>query len=46
MPHIPIEGDQGRHSAAVGWIMTLFLGALGGITALVALYFMTKRPGP
>ena len=39
-PHIPIEP---RSSAALGWLMTLFLGALGGATALLALYFMTKK---
>jgi serine/threonine protein kinase len=40
MPHIPMEPTR---SAALGWLMTLFLGALGGATALIALYFMTRK---
>lgn len=41
MPHIPM--DRPTESGAMGWLMTLFLGAIGGITALVALYFMTRK---
>jgi eukaryotic-like serine/threonine-protein kinase len=41
MPHIPM--DRPRESSAMGWVMTLFLGLVGGITALVALYFMTRK---
>lgn len=41
MPHIPMRGAS--ESAAMGWLMTLFLGLLGGATALIAMYFLSKR---
>jgi serine/threonine protein kinase len=40
MPHIPMEP---RENPAMGWLMTLFLGLLGGATALLALWLMTKK---
>jgi serine/threonine protein kinase len=39
MPHIPMDTKE---NPAMGWLMTLFLGMLGGATALIALYFMTR----
>jgi hypothetical protein len=41
MPHIPMNTKENQ---AMGWLMTLFLGMLGGATALIALYFMTRKP--
>jgi serine/threonine protein kinase len=38
-PHIPIETS----SPAASWAMALVLAAIGSITALVALYFMTRK---
>ena len=40
MPHIPMRESE---SPVSGWLMTLLLGLLGGATALIALYFMSKK---
>jgi serine/threonine protein kinase len=39
MPHIPMKPQE---SASLGWLMTIFLGLLGGATALIALWFFRK----
>jgi serine/threonine protein kinase len=40
MPHIPMRESE---SPVSGWLMTLLLGLLGGATALIALYFMSRK---